>query len=43
MRLNFSYCKPEVINEGIRRLAGVLRVALGEAGTAAKEYETAVR
>jgi 2-aminoadipate transaminase len=25
MRLNFSYCRPEAIEEGIRRLGGVLR------------------
>jgi DNA-binding transcriptional MocR family regulator len=28
MRLNFSYCKPEVIDEGIRRLAEVVNRAL---------------
>jgi 2-aminoadipate transaminase len=25
MRLNFSYCKPEIINEGIARLGGVIK------------------
>lgn len=29
MRLNFSYSKPEVIDEGIRRLAGVIHDAIG--------------
>jgi 2-aminoadipate transaminase len=28
MRLNFSYCKPEVINEGINRLGKVLQKAI---------------
>jgi 2-aminoadipate transaminase len=42
MRLNFSYCKPELINEGIKRLGDVLRIAL-EAGTAkAEEYQPVV-
>lgn len=30
MRINFSYSSPETIREGITRLAGVLREALGE-------------
>jgi len=25
MRLNFSYCPPEVIDEGIKRLGGVIK------------------
>jgi 2-aminoadipate transaminase len=29
MRLNFSYCTPEVIEEGIRRLGGVIARAMG--------------
>ena len=42
MRLNFSYCKPELINEGIKRLGDVLRIAL-EAGSAkAEEYQPVV-
>ncbi len=28
MRLNFSYCKPEVINEGISRLGQVIKTAM---------------
>jgi DNA-binding transcriptional MocR family regulator len=35
MRLNFSYCKPEVIDEGIRRLAEVANRALEAAPRAA--------
>jgi DNA-binding transcriptional MocR family regulator len=35
MRLNFSYCTPEVIEEGIRRLGAVLgRHFSGRAATA---------
>jgi 2-aminoadipate transaminase len=29
MRLNFSYCTPEVIEEGIRRLGGVIGRRMG--------------
>ena len=42
MRLNFSYCKPEVINEGIKRLGDVLRLALEVEASKAEEYEAAV-
>lgn len=42
MRLNFSYCKPEVINEGIKRLGEVLRLALEARTSEAEEYEPAV-
>ena len=31
MRLNFSYCAPDVIEEGIRRLSRVLARAIAEA------------
>jgi 2-aminoadipate transaminase len=30
LRLNFSYCRPELIEEGVRRLGGVLRRMLQE-------------
>lgn len=43
MRLNFSYCKPEVINEGIKRLGDVLRLALEVEASEAEEYEATVR
>jgi 2-aminoadipate transaminase len=36
MRLNFSYCQPEVIEEGIVRLCAVLRRHVGQASTAAR-------
>ena len=28
MRLNFSYCKPEIINEGISRLSTLIKETL---------------
>lgn len=36
MRLNFSYCRPQVIEEGIIRLCAVLRRHVGQASTAAR-------
>jgi 2-aminoadipate transaminase len=42
MRLNFSYCKPEAINEGIRRLGDVLREVVEVTAPQAEEYEAAV-
>ncbi len=42
MRLNFSYCKPEAINEGIKRLADVLREVVEVTAPQAGEYEAAV-
>jgi 2-aminoadipate transaminase len=37
LRLNFSYCRPEVIEEGVRRLGLVLASALSGVGTKCEE------